>query len=322
MGVTFCAVAAEHPLATRAARDNPALAAFIEECKRGPARSKPSWPPSRNWACRPGCSCAIRCRGEPIPVWVGNYVLMSYGEGAVMGVPAHDERDFEFAQEIRPADCAGDRRSRGANTPLDAWSAWYSEHGRCVNSGKYDGLAFGAAVDAIAADLARSALGREAHARGGCAIGASRGSATGAARSRMIHCDAAARCRCRTSNCRCCCPRIWCRMAAAIRLRKDAAFLACTCPRCGEAARRETDTMDTFVDSSWYFLRYACSDNATLDARCAGELLAAGRSVHRRHRARDPASAVLALLDARDARPRRGRRSRSHSPTCSPRAWC
>ncbi len=149
MGVTFCAVAAEHALAVHAARHDAKLAAFIEECKRGPAieselatQEKKGMPT--------GLAVRHPISGEAVPVWVGNYVLMSYGEGAVMGVPAHDERDFEFAKKyhlpIKPViDVAGREYS------THAWAPWYSEHGRCINSGKYDGLEFQAAVDAIAA---------------------------------------------------------------------------------------------------------------------------------------------------------------------------
>ena len=116
MGVTFCAVAAEHPLATHAARGNAKLAAFIEECKRGPAieselatQEKKGMPT--------GFVVRHPFSGEAVPVWVGNYVLMSYGEGAVMGVPAHDERDFEFAKKYQFADQAGHRCRRAANIP-------------------------------------------------------------------------------------------------------------------------------------------------------------------------------------------------------------
>ena len=159
MGVTFCAVAAEHPLATHAALGNGKLAAFIEECKRGPAieselatQEKKGMPT--------GLVVRHPISGEAVPVWVGNYVLMSYGEGAVMGVPAHDERDFEFAKKyhlsIKPViDVAGREYS------LHAWAPWYAEHGRCINSGAYDGLEFQAAVETIAADLSRKGLGEK-----------------------------------------------------------------------------------------------------------------------------------------------------------------
>jgi leucyl-tRNA synthetase len=111
MGVTFCAVAAEHPLATRAARDNPALAAFIEECKHGSVMEADLATMEKK-GMPTGIFVSHPLTGEQVEVWVGNYVLMGYGEGAVMGVPAHDERDFHFALEVRPADQAGHRRRR------------------------------------------------------------------------------------------------------------------------------------------------------------------------------------------------------------------
>jgi len=153
MGVTFCAVAAEHPLAEHAAKGNARLGAFLEECKRGPAieaeiatQEKKGMPT--------GLFVRHPLRGDAVPVWVGNYVLMSYGEGAVMGVPAHDERDFEFAKKyhlpIRQViDVAGREYS------AHEWQPWYAEHGRCVHSGRYDGLEFDAAT---AAWRARSCL--------------------------------------------------------------------------------------------------------------------------------------------------------------------
>src|SRR6201996_9454195 len=151
MGGTFCAGGAEAPLATLAAQNNPKLAAFIEECNRGPAveadlatQEKKGMPT--------GLHVKHPLSGEPVPVWVGNYVLMTYGDGAVMGVPAHDERDFEFAKKydlpIKPViDVQGRPYSPAA------WEAWYSEHGRCVNSGEYDGLEYEAAIEAVARDL-------------------------------------------------------------------------------------------------------------------------------------------------------------------------
>jgi leucyl-tRNA synthetase len=266
MGVTFCAVAAEHPLATRAARGNPALAAFIEECKRGPA-VEAELATQQKSGMATGLFVNHPLSGEPVPVWVGNYVLMSYGEGAVMGVPAHDERDFEFAKKY-DLPIAQVIEVPGREYSLDAWSAWYSEHGRCVNSGNYDGLDFGAAFDAIAADLAARQLGEKRTTWRLRDWGISRQRYWGCPIP-IIHCGDCGAVPVPDEQLPVLLPENLVPDGSGNPLAKDAAFLACTCPRCGKPARRETDTMDTFVDSSWYFLRYACSDNATsmLDAR-------------------------------------------------------
>jgi leucyl-tRNA synthetase len=266
MGVSFCAVAAEHPLAAYAAHDNPELAAFVEECKRGPAiEAELATQEKKGMAT--GLFVRHPLSSEPVPLWVGNYVLMSYGEGAVMGVPAHDERDFEFARKyalpIKPViDVEGREYS------LEAWAPWYAEHGRCINSGVYDGLNFQAATDAVAADLGALGLGEKRTTW--------RLRDWGISRQRYWGCPI---------------PIIHCKICGAVPvpddqlpvilpvdlvpdgsgnpLLKDAAFLNAKCPTCGAQGRRETDTMDTFVDSSWYFLRFACADNdqAMLDYR-------------------------------------------------------
>ena len=266
MGVTFCAVAAEHPLAVRAARDNARLAAFIEECKRGPAieselatQEKKGMPT--------GLAVRHPITGAAIPVWVGNYVLMSYGEGAVMGVPAHDERDFEFAKKyqlpIKPViDVAGREYS------VESWAPWYAEHGRCINSGSYDGLDYQAAVDAIAADLGRAGLGEKQTTWRLRDWGISRQRYWGCPIP-MIHCANCGTVPVPDDQLPVVLPVNLVPDGSGNPLLKDESFLAVACPRCGGKARRETDTMDTFVDSSWYFLRYACSDNdeAALDSR-------------------------------------------------------
>src|SRR4051794_34340329 len=147
MGVTFCAVAAEHPLATRAAEGNPALAAFIAECKRGSVMEADMALMEKK-GMRTGFTVTHPLTREEVDVWVGNYVLMGYGDGAVMGVPAHDERDFEFAKKyglaIRQVIAID-----GETFTTDAWQPWYEDktRGRCVHSGKYDGLAYGPAVN-------------------------------------------------------------------------------------------------------------------------------------------------------------------------------
>jgi leucyl-tRNA synthetase len=266
MGVTFCAVAAEHALAVWAARDNAQLAAFIEECKRGPAieselatQEKKGMPT--------GLAVRHPITGAAIPVWVGNYVLMSYGEGAVMGVPAHDERDFEFAKKyhlpINPViDVAGREYS------VESWAPWYAEHGRCINSGIYDGLDHQAAVDAIAADLGRAGLGEKQTTWRLRDWGISRQRYWGCPIP-MIHCADCGTVPVPDDQLPVILPVNLVPDGSGNPLLKDESFLAVACPRCGGKARRETDTMDTFVDSSWYFLRYACSDNdeAALDSR-------------------------------------------------------
>jgi leucyl-tRNA synthetase len=266
MGVTFCAVAAEHALAVWAARDNARLAAFIEECKRGPAieselatQEKKGMPT--------GLAVRHPITGAAIPVWVGNYVLMSYGEGAVMGVPAHDERDFEFAKKyhlpIKPViDVAGREYS------VESWAPWYAEHGRCINSGIYDGLDHQAAVDAIAADLGRAGLGEKQTTWRLRDWGISRQRYWGCPIP-MIHCADCGTVPVPDDQLPVILPVNLVPDGSGNPLLKDESFLAVACPRCGGKARRETDTMDTFVDSSWYFLRYACSDNdeAALDSR-------------------------------------------------------
>src|SRR3954464_5525854 len=151
MGTTFCAVAAEHPLATEAAKRNPALAAFVDECKRGSVMEVDLATVEKK-GMRTGLSVTHPLTGKKIEVWVGNYVLMSYGEGAVMGVPGHDERDFAFAKKYG-LPILQVIAVPGKHYDVAAWQPWYADHGFCINSGKYDGLDFAHSVDAIAADL-------------------------------------------------------------------------------------------------------------------------------------------------------------------------
>src|SRR5438445_10655030 len=157
MGATFVAVAAEHPIATWAVKNNKELAAFVEECKRG-AIMEAGLAQIEKKGMPTGISVTHPLSGEKLPVWVANYVLMGYGEGAVMAVPAHDERDFEFAHQyglrIKPVI----RHPLGERVDLP-WRPEYAEYGVCINSGQYDGLLYQAAVDAIGADLQKKALG-------------------------------------------------------------------------------------------------------------------------------------------------------------------
>ncbi len=264
MGVTFCAVAAEHPLATHAARNNPQLAAFIEECKHGSVMEADLATMEKK-GMPTGIYVEHPLTGAKVEVWVGNYVLMSYGDGAVMGVPAHDERDFAFAKkyglEIKQVIAVA-----GETFSLDGWQEWYADkqNGVCVNSGKYDGLAYEAAVDAIAADLAAKGLGEKKVQFRLRDWGVSRQRYWGCPIP-IIHCDSCGSVPVPDDQLPVRLPEDCVPDGSGNPLNKREDFLHCACPKCGKPAKRETDTMDTFVDSSWYYARY-CVDAATRTA--------------------------------------------------------
>jgi leucyl-tRNA synthetase len=263
MGVTFCAVAAEHPLATRAGELKPELVDFIEECKRG-GTTEAEMATKEKEGVRTGLYVTHPLTGAQVEVWIGNYVLMSYGDGAVMGVPAHDERDFAFAKkygiEIKQVVAAGD-----AEFSTDAWAEWYGDKQRaaCVNSGKYDGLAYKAAVDAIAADLAAKGLGEKKTTWRLRDWGISRQRYWGTPIP-IIHCPACGDVPVPYEDLPVVLPTDCVPDGSGNPLKKRADFLHVDCPKCGQPAERETDTMDTFVDSSWYFMRYTCPDATTM----------------------------------------------------------
>jgi leucyl-tRNA synthetase len=268
MGVTFCAVAAEHPLAARAARDNPRLAAFVEECKHGSVMEADLATLEKK-----GMPTGIFVRhpltNEKVEVWVGNYVLMGYGEGAVMAVPAHDERDFHFAKKYglpikQVVDVPGKPFS------LDAWQEWYADKqgGVCVNSGRYDGLGYEAAIDAIAADLKAKGLGDKRVQWRLRDWGISRQRYWGCPIP-LIHCEKCGTVPVPDDQLPVVLPEDCVPDGSGNPLNRRPDFLDCACPKCGGPARRETDTMDTFVDSSWYYSRYASvgNDGAMVDER-------------------------------------------------------
>ena len=264
MGAAYVAVAAEHPLATRAAQQNPELAAFIAECKAGSvaeadmATAEKRGMPTGQFVVHP-------LTGNRLPVFVANYVLWGYGEGAVMAVPAHDERDFEFArtyalpiiQVYQPADTDNDFSS-------SVWKEWYAAKEGLVtcNSGPYDGKTFQQAFDAIVADLERTQHGaRKTQFRlrdwgisrqryWGCPIP-------------IIHCANCGDVPVPEADLPVVLPENVVPDGAGNPLARMPAFHACTCPQCGADARRETDTMDTFVESSWYYARYASPQSAS-----------------------------------------------------------
>jgi leucyl-tRNA synthetase len=313
MGTTFCAVAAEHLIAAFAAKTNPALASFIDECKRGTVvEAELAQIEKKGMAT--GIYCTHPLSGEKLEVWVGNYVLMGYGEGAVMGVPAHDERDFHFAkkynlpirqviktesrkaQKIRMALNEGAEAADDADIwhlakehgdplhvgreyfqkklknlsefSIDSWQEWYVEHGKCVNSDKYDDLDFKESIDAIAADLKEKDLGEmqiqwrlrdwgiSRQRYWGCPIP-------------IVHCASCGDVPVPDDQLPVVLPEHLVPDGTGNPLAKMPAFYETKCPSCGKPAKRETDTMDTFVDSSWYFARFACpgQDKAMVDER-------------------------------------------------------
>jgi len=269
MGVTFCAVAAEHPLATYAAKNNPQLAAFIEECKRGGV-AEADIATMEKKGMPTGINVTHPLTGEQVPVWVGNYVLMGYGEGAVMAVPAHDERDFGFAkkygmpikQVISPRPLAGEGAGERDVFTTEQWQEWYaSKEGVCVNSGKYDGLNYEEAVNSIAADLAAKGLGEKKVQFRLRDWGISRQRYWGCPIP-IIHCPSCGDLPVPDEQLPVVLPENVVPDGAGSPLAKMPAFYECTCPKCSGKARRETDTMDTFVESSWYYARYA-SPNCT-----------------------------------------------------------
>lgn len=262
MGATYVAVAAEHPLAAQAAKNNIALANFIAECKRG-GTAEADMATMEKKGMDTGLFVLHPLNGEKLPVWVANYVLMGYGEGAVMAVPAHDERDFEFAKKYGLA--IQQVITVLPTQPFDVthWHTWYEEKtGACCNSGKYDDLNFQQAFDAIATDLAAKNWGEKKVQFRLRDWGISRQRYWGCPIP-IIHCPSCGDVPVPESQLPVVLPENVTITGVGSPLAKMPEFYATTCPQCGGAARRETDTMDTFVESSWYYARYASPDCTT-----------------------------------------------------------
>ena len=264
MGVTYLAVAPQHPLARAAAEGNPELAAFIEaQSHIKVAEADIATMEKRGMAT--GRSARHPITGEELPVWVANFVLMSYGSGAVMAVPGHDQRDWEFAtryglpiqQVVRPA---GDE-------PCDLGKAAFTDKGLLVNSGEFDGLDFESAFNAIADRL-------EAEGKGARKVnfrlrdwGVSRQRYWGAPIP-IINCGSCGAVPVPAEDLPVVLPTDVAFEGVGSPIKKMPEFYRTTCPKCGGEAERETDTFDTFMESSWYYARYACpgNDRAMLDA--------------------------------------------------------
>ena len=261
MGVTFCAVAPEHPLATHAARDQPDAGRLHRGLQEGRHHR------GRTRAARQGrhahraWSVTHPLTGEPVDVWVGNYVLMGYGDGAVMGVPGHDERDFAFAlkydlpiMQVVHVD--------GEHYDYQQWHDWYAdkEHGVTINSDIFSGFSYQEAVNAVAHALQQKGLGEKKTTWRLRDWGVSRQRYWGTPIP-IIHCDEHGAVPVPEKDLPVVLPQDCVPDGSGNPLNKREDFLACSCPVCGKPARRETDTMDTFVDSSWYFMRYCDPKN-------------------------------------------------------------
>ena len=264
-GVTYMAVAAEHPLAQKAAAGNADIATFIEECKKTDAAEATLETMEKKG--RPlGIAAIHPLTGEEVPLWVANFVLMSYGTGAVMAVPGHDARDWDFAKQhglpiaqvITPTD----------GSEIDIEEAAYLEKGVLVNSGDYDGMDYDAAFDAIADHFEKTGRGKRTVNFRLRDWGVSRQRYWGTPIP-IIYCDDCDAVPVPEDQLPVVLPEDVELTGVGSPLKDIPEFYETTCPNCGKDAHRETDTFDTFVESSWYFARYACpdADSVMLDER-------------------------------------------------------
>ncbi|RUR68074.1 leucine--tRNA ligase [Variovorax guangxiensis] len=262
MGVTFCAVAPEHPLAAHAATLDPKVAAFIEECKSG-GTTEAELATQEKKGVPTGLTVMHPITDEQVPVWVGNYVLISYGDGAVMGVPAHDERDFAFANkygiEIIQVVLVDDE----PHFDYHKWQDWYADkqRGVTINSDNFSGMTYKEAVAAVAHALGQKGLGEMQTTWRLRDWGVSRQRYWGTPIP-IIHCEEHGAVPVPEKDLPVVLPTDCVPDGSGNPLHKHEGFHAgVVCPVCGKPARRETDTMDTFVDSSWYFMRYCDPKN-------------------------------------------------------------
>ena len=266
MGVSYVAVAAQHPLAKKAAADNPALQDFIDECAHTKV-AEADMATLEKKGVDTGLKAVHPVSGETVPVWTANFVLMEYGSGAVMAVPAHDQRDWEFAQQyglpvkqvIYPEDDA---------VEADVSKAAFTDKGELRNSGEFDGLGFQAAFDAIAAWLEQRGKGRKTVNFRLRDWGVSRQRYWGCPIP-MINCPSCGSVPVPEDRLPVELPRDVVIEGSGSPLKSDRSFIDVDCPQCGGRAERETDTFDTFFESSWYYARYTCPDanSCMLDAR-------------------------------------------------------
>ncbi|MFU8832856.1 MAG: leucine--tRNA ligase, partial [Wenzhouxiangella sp.] len=260
MGATYMAIAAEHPLARLASDNHPELRDFMVECQKGGV-SEADIATQEKLGMDTGFKAIHPLTGEELPVWVANYVLMGYGEGAIMAVPGHDDRDFEFALKyhlpIKQVVSLPEGRAYDDRQWHDDYKA---REGTLVNSGAYNGLSSADGAEAIVADLEARDAGRKRIQYRLRDWGISRQRYWGCPIP-IIHCEICGEVPVPEEDLPVELPEDLVPDGAGNPLGRCEAFVNTTCPRCGDPARRETDTMDTFVDSSWYFLRFTCPSN-------------------------------------------------------------
>ncbi|MEP5568873.1 MAG: leucine--tRNA ligase [Halioglobus sp.] len=269
MGATYLAVAPQHPVAKAAAEKNPELAAFVE-AQSNIKVAEAEMATMEKLGMATGMFATHPLTGKQVPIWVANFVLMSYGSGAVMSVPAHDERDHAFARKydlpiVQVVDKAGDEFSYDATT----WQDWYSDKTNTVtiNSGEFDGLNFESAFAAIADKLEGLGKGKRTVNYRLRDWGVSRQRYWGAPIP-IINCDACGAVAVPEKDLPVILPTEVEFEGLGSPIKKMPEFYETSCPSCGGNATRETDTFDTFMESSWYYARYGCAknDQAMLDS--------------------------------------------------------
>ncbi len=265
LGATYLAVAPEHPLALRAAQTNPLLAEFINQC-RTMATAEAAMETMEKLGFNTGLTAAHPLTGKHLPIFAANFVLMGYGEGAVMSVPAHDQRDWEFAHKYGLPITQVIAATNG--DVVDLTTAAYTEKGVLINSAEFSGLSSAQAVDAITNKLASTGLGKKRVNFRLRDWGVSRQRYWGAPIP-MIHCAACGTVPVPEQDLPVVLPENIVFEGVGSPIKKMPEFYRTHCPKCGGEAERETDTFDTFMESSWYFARYASPDNdqAMVDAR-------------------------------------------------------
>ncbi|MCH9745139.1 MAG: leucine--tRNA ligase [Proteobacteria bacterium] len=264
MGVTYLAVASEHPLSLEASKKNPDVQKFIDQC-RTMETSEAAMETMEKRGIDSGLTCKHPLTGNEVPIWIANFVLMGYGTGAVMSVPAHDQRDYEFAKKYNIPMLKVIKPQEGEH---DIDQSAYTEKGVLCNSNEFNGLDSSQAFEAIASLLESKNLGKKQNNYRLRDWGVSRQRYWGCPIP-IINCSSCGSVAVPEQDLPIALPEEVVFDGVGSPIKKMPEFYETTCPQCGAQAERETDTFDTFFESSWYFARYACadSDKAMLDDR-------------------------------------------------------